>query len=190
MKRLIIILSIFIFLCCGCNDKEGVELNYFGGEGGIHMVESYNLPHVYYDDSNIYFNTYYTGLTAMDSEYNTYSICEDASCEHKNKSCKSNYIEHIYFVMDDELYEVNRIYEQMLSKSIIKKAGDTEILYKVSYPEDMDLKGKNYSLNITNIYLVDNTYLYVNCGGYVLLLDKEFNLVLWHENNRCVYGRY
>lgn len=183
MRCLIITLGICIFLCCGCSGNEETgEINFFGGEGVIHMVDSHNLPHVYYDDNYEYVITYYTGVSSVDKDGNVYSICDDASCEHDNEKCKANYLEHLYFVMDDELYEIKDILDGEITKSIIKKVNDTEVKFMASYPEEMDITGKNYNLQITNAYLINNTYLYVNCGGYAYLLDKEFNMVLWWEN--------
>ena len=183
MKRYIILFFICVCMSCvcsGCNDNE--DINYFGGEGELQMVDGYEFPHIYYDDANIYFDTFYTGLAYIDTDNNIYTICDDASCEHDNDKCKAYYISHLYFVLNNELYEAKHIVEDDVKKSIIKKVNDTDICFEVVLPEDVDADGKEYSLTITNIYVVNDTYIYVNCGNHVYLLDKEFNVVLWHGN--------
>ena len=183
MKRYIILFFICVCMSCvcsGCNDNE--DINYFGGEGELQMVGGYEFPHIYYDDTNIYFSTFYTGLAYIGADNNIYTICDDASCEHDNDKCKAYYISHLYFVLNNELYEAKHIVENDVQKSIIKKVNDTDICFEVALPKDTDVDGKDYNLTINNVYLVNDTYIYVNCGNYVYLLDKEFNVVLWHSN--------
>lgn len=186
--KFILVLCIFLLIMlCGCDKQESTNenMNYLGGTGEFKTVLGMYGREAVYDDEYIYVYTDTYGYVAIprDEKGEIYSICTDASCDHKNGKCKASG-DNNYFAVDGKLYGItNLATDNNETESYIKECETGKTVFKNRIPEGIEedkiSKSNNY---ITYVIVLDDKYLKIACNEYTYIVDREFNVILYHEN--------
>lgn len=176
MKKYIclIICLCMIFGGCSSENNENNKNNYFGGKGILKSDNQYNSRQVIYDDINTYNRVSSIGYVCLDENENVYVMCNDASCTHTTGECMAS-TENYYFVFKEVLYNAK-------GRSIVKCDTKEEVFICCIPEEYLKDEERNYQADIKDVFTIDDKYIIIRAGGFVYILDSEFNIVLYHNN--------
>lgn len=187
---LLLVMFCFLFLS-GCSRKNTQEENYLGGIGQIQYRERLNGGNALYDDENKYFR-YYNNIYLKLDKNNILSVnCDIASCSHRDESCSAYVREGEYFVFNNTLYKqyntMRLVEANMEYNGFIMDCEQDKIVFENHVPAGMDEDKKvGESNEIYYVRVLSDDILKVDSHGYVYLLDREFNIVYWHDD----YGHF
>ena len=175
MKKALILVAVIILTgLCGCSNKPANE-NYFGGEGEL-KAEDFLI----YDENNVYINLGYTTLKKYSKSSGTLSIaCDDPGCGHNNENvnCKARMD---YCLFNGDLIRIHN--ETVMnadgtsySQGYLYLCGESEKqVFKNALPEGMDSEKNDPSIG--TVFTLGDDYLVLFNGGYMYILDSDFNI--------------